>query len=142
MLTLFLKKYSRLSVPLFWLFICTWPLYSNVFFMTNHFHIHMYYVITMLLSHIPNIPCESKNLKFALKSPNMMRLRGAGLVETDVFAKIMRILAESYKCLKNLATDCLSHCRILENALCPYHTTKPISTNCHESINSRTRGFL
>ena len=69
----------------------------------------------MLLSHIPNIPCESQNLKIALKLPNMMRIDGAGLVENDVFAKKLRMLADPYKCHKNVAIDCHPHCRILEN---------------------------
>ena len=66
----------------------------------------------MLLSHIPNIPCECKNLKIELKLPNMMRMEGAGLVEKDVFAK-----TDPYKCLKNVAIDCHQYCRILENGL-------------------------
>ena len=41
----------------------------------------------------------------------------AGLVQNDVFAKALRMLAESYKCLKNVAIDCHPHYRILENAL-------------------------
>ena len=50
----------------------------------------------MLLSHIPNIPCESQNLKFAvaLKLPNVMRMDRAGLVENDVFANSLRMLAD------------------------------------------------
>ena len=71
----------------------------------------------MLLSHIPNIPCECCNLKFALKLPNMMRMDGAGLVQNNVFAKALRMLADPYKCLKNVAIDCHPHYRILENAL-------------------------
>ena len=71
----------------------------------------------MLLSHIPNISCECSNLKFALKLPNVMRIYGAGLVQNDVFAKVLRMLADPYKCLKNVAIDCHPHYRILENAL-------------------------
>ena len=47
----------------------------------------------------------------------MMRMDGAGLVENGVFAKTLRMLADSYKCLKNVANDCHPHCRILENDL-------------------------
>ena len=32
-----------------------------------------------------------------------MRLYGAGLVQNDVFAKALRMLADPYKCLKNVA---------------------------------------
>ena len=42
---------------------------------------------------------------------------GAGLVENDVFAKTLRMLADPYKCLKNVAIDCHPYCRILENGL-------------------------
>ena len=72
----------------------------------------------MLLSHIPNIPCESENLKFALKLPNMMRKDGAGHVQNDVFVKALRMLADPYKCLKNVAIDCHPHYRrTLTNAV-------------------------
>ena len=63
----------------------------------------------MLLSHIPNIPCESY-------LPNMMRMDGAGLAQNDVFAKALRMLRDPYKFLKNVAIDCHAHYRILENA--------------------------
>ena len=46
----------------------------------------------------------------------MMRMDGAGLVQNDVFAKALRMLADPYKCLKNVAIDCHLHYRILENA--------------------------
>ena len=39
---------------------------------------------------------------------------GAGLVQNDVFAKALRMLADPYKCLKNRAIDCHPHYRILE----------------------------
>ena len=42
----------------------------------------------------------------------MIRMGGAGLV----FAKTLRMLADPYKCLKDVAIDCQPHCRILENA--------------------------
>ena len=41
---------------------------------------------------------------------------GAGLVQNDVLAKALRMLADPYKCLKNVANDCHPHHRILENA--------------------------
>ena len=46
----------------------------------------------------------------------MMRMDGAGLAQNDVFAKALRMLADPYKCLKNVAIDCHAHYRILENA--------------------------
>ena len=76
----------------------------------------------MLLSHIPNIPCECQNLKFALNLPNMMRMYGAGLAQSDVLAKASRMLADPYKCLKNVAIDCHPHYRILKNALRMFRT--------------------
>ena len=33
----------------------------------------------------------------------MMRMYGAGLVQNDVFAKALRMLADPYKCLRNVA---------------------------------------
>ena len=42
---------------------------------------------------------------------------GAGLVENDVFVKTLRILADPYKCLKNVGNDCHPHRRFLENGL-------------------------
>ena len=47
----------------------------------------------------------------------MMRMDGAGLVENDVFAKTLRMLADPYKWLKNVAIDCHPYRRILENGL-------------------------
>ena len=47
----------------------------------------------------------------------MMRMDRAGLVENDFFAKSLRMLADPYKCLKNVAIDYHPHRRILENAL-------------------------
>ena len=47
----------------------------------------------------------------------MMRMDGAGLVQNDVFAKALKLLADPYKFLKNVAIDCHAHYRILENAL-------------------------
>ena len=35
----------------------------------------------------------------------MMRMDGAGLVQNDVFAKALRMLANPYKFLKNVAID-------------------------------------
>ena len=83
----------------------------------------------MLLSHIPNIPCECKNLKFALKLPNMMRMDGAGIVQNDVIAKALRMLADLYTCLKNVATNCHPDYRILENALRNFRTLTNTVTN-------------
>ena len=40
----------------------------------------------------------------------------AGLVENDVFANSLRMLADPYKCLKKVAIDYHPHRRILENA--------------------------
>ena len=45
-----------------------------------------------------------------------MRMDGAGLVSNDVFAKALRMLADPYKFLKNVAIDCHPHYRILKNA--------------------------
>ena len=47
----------------------------------------------------------------------MMRMDRAGLVENDVFANSLRMLAGPYKCLKKAAIDYHPHRRILENAL-------------------------
>ena len=47
----------------------------------------------------------------------MMRMDRAGLVENDVFANSLRMLADPYKCLKKAAIDYHPHRRILENAL-------------------------
>ena len=83
----------------------------------------------MLLSHIPNIPCECKNLKIALKLSNMMRMDGAGLVQNDVIAKALRMLADPYKYLKIVAIDCHPHYRILKNALRMFRTLTNAVTN-------------
>ena len=61
--------------------------------------------------------------------PNTMRMDGAGLVEKHVFAKTLRMLAEAYKCLKNVAFDCHPHCRILENGLRMLRTPTNVVTN-------------
>ena len=58
-----------------------------------------------------------------------MRMDGAGLVKNDVFAKAVRMLAAPYKCLKNVAIDCLPHYRILENALRMFRTLTNAVTN-------------
>ena len=47
----------------------------------------------------------------------LMRMYRAGLVQNDVFAKALRMLADPYKCLKNVAIDCHPHYRYLDNAL-------------------------
>ena len=48
----------------------------------------------------------------------MMRMDGAGLVQNYVLAKaLIRMLADPYKFLKNVAIDCHAHYRILENAI-------------------------
>ena len=36
----------------------------------------------------------------------MMRMDGVGLVQKHVFARALRMLADPYKCLKNVAIDC------------------------------------
>ena len=36
----------------------------------------------------------------------MMRMDGAGLIHNGVFAKALRMLADPYKCLKNVTIDC------------------------------------
>ena len=59
----------------------------------------------------------------------MMRMDGAGLVENDVFAKTLRMLADPYKCLKNVAIDCHPHCRFLENDLRMLRTLTNAVTN-------------
>ena len=59
----------------------------------------------------------------------MMRMDGAGLVQNDVFAKALRMLADSYKFLKNVAIDCHAHHRILENALRMFRTPTNAVTN-------------
>ena len=46
----------------------------------------------------------------------MMRMDGAGLVGNDVFAKTLRMFADPYKCLKNVAIDCHPHCQFLKMA--------------------------
>ena len=53
----------------------------------------------------------------------------AGLVQNDVFAKALRMLADPYKCLKNVAIDCHPHYRILENALRMFRTLTNAVTN-------------
>ena len=51
------------------------------------------------------------------------------LVENDVFAKTLRMLADPYKCLRNVATDCLPDYRIRENALRMFRTLTNTVTN-------------
>ena len=52
----------------------------------------------------------------------MMRMDGAGLVQNDVSAKALRMLADPYKCLKNVAINYHPHYQILENALRMFRT--------------------
>ena len=59
----------------------------------------------------------------------MMRMDGAGLVQNDVFAKALRMLADPYKFLKNIAIDCHAHYRVLENALRMFRTLTNAVTN-------------
>ena len=59
----------------------------------------------------------------------MMRMDGAGLVEKDVYAKTLRMPADTYKCLKNVAIDSHPHCRILENGLQMLRTLTNAVTN-------------
>ena len=55
---------------------------------------------------------------------------GAGLVQNDVFAKALRMLADPYKCLKNVAIDCHPYYRILEHALRMFRTlTNAVTSN-------------
>ena len=54
----------------------------------------------------------------------------AGLVENDVFAKTLRMLADAlYKCLKNVENDCHPHCQSLENGLHMSRTLTNAITN-------------
>ena len=59
----------------------------------------------------------------------MMRMDGAGLVQNDVLVKALRMLADPYKFLKNVAIDCHAHYRILENALRIFQTLTNAVTN-------------
>ena len=59
----------------------------------------------------------------------MMRMDGAGLAQNDVFAKALRMVADPYKFLKNDATDCHAHYRILENVLRMFRTLTNAVTN-------------
>ena len=59
----------------------------------------------------------------------MMRMDGAGLAQNDVFAKALRMLADPYKFLKNVAIYCHAHYRILENALRMFRTLTNAVTN-------------
>ena len=59
----------------------------------------------------------------------MMRMDGAGLVQNDVFSKALRMLADPYKFLKNVAIVCHAHYRILENALRMFRTLTNAVTN-------------
>ena len=90
----------------------------------------------MLLSHIPNIPCECLNLKIALIIPNMMRMDGAGLVENNIFTKTLRMLANPYKYPKNVEIDFHPHCRILKNALRMLRTLTNNVTNNANSLQT------
>ena len=56
-------------------------------------------------------------------------MNGAGLVQNDVFSKALRMLADPYKFLKNVAIDCHAHYRILENALRMFRTLTNAVTN-------------
>ena len=53
----------------------------------------------------------------------------AGLVQNDVFAKSLKLLADPYEFLKNVAIDCHAHYRILENALRMFRTLTNAVTN-------------
>ena len=67
----------------------------------------------------------------------MMRMDGAGLVQNDVFAKALRMLADPYKFLKNIAIDCHAHYRILENALRMFRTlTNAVTNNTNVIANT------
>ena len=59
----------------------------------------------------------------------MMQMDGAELVENNVFAKKLKMLADPYKCLKNVAIDCHPHCRIVENGLRMLRTLTDAVTN-------------
>ena len=59
----------------------------------------------------------------------MMRMDGAGLAQNDVFAKALIMLANPYKCLKNVAIDCYAHYQILENAVRMFRTLTNAVTN-------------
>ena len=59
----------------------------------------------------------------------MMRMDEAGLVQNDVFANALRMLADPYKCLKNVAIDFHPHYRILESALRMFRTLTNAVTN-------------
>ena len=59
----------------------------------------------------------------------MMRMDGVGLVQNDAFAKALRMLANPYKFLKNVAIDCHAHYRNLENALRMFRTLTNAVTN-------------
>ena len=59
----------------------------------------------------------------------MMRMDGAGFVQNDVFAKVLRMLADPYKFLNNVAIDCHAHYRILENDLRMFRTLTNAVTN-------------
>ena len=60
----------------------------------------------------------------------MMRMDRVWLVKSDVFAKALRMLADPYKFLKNVAIDCHAHYRTLENALRMFRTlTNAVKNN-------------
>ena len=52
-----------------------------------------------------------------------------GACTNDVFAKALRMLADPYKFLKNVAIDCHAHYRILENAFRMFRTLTNAVTN-------------
>ena len=59
----------------------------------------------------------------------MMRMDRAGLVENDVFANSLRMLADPYEFLKKVAIDYHPHLQILENALRISRTLTNAATN-------------
>ena len=67
----------------------------------------------------------------------MMRIDGAGLAQNDVFGKALRMLADPYKFLKNVATDCHARYRIIENALRMFRTLTNAVTNNTNVLQTR-----
>ena len=59
----------------------------------------------------------------------MMRMDGAGLVENNIFAKTLRMLANPNKYPTNVPIDFHPHCRILKNALRMLRTLTNAVTN-------------
>ena len=66
----------------------------------------------------------------------MMRMDRARLVENSVFAKTLRMLADPYKCLKNVAIDCHPYSRILENCLRMLRTLTNAVTNNAKALQT------